>query len=45
VRRLEEIAGGKSKPWNEVASLIAPRQCRSYDQPVNVLRRMKKAGL
>ena len=36
-RYLKEIAGSESKLWNEVASLIATRQPKSYDQAVKLL--------
>jgi hypothetical protein len=34
---LKEIAGREPKLWNEVTSLIASRQPKSYDQAVNLL--------
>jgi hypothetical protein len=36
-RYLKEIAGREPKLWNEVASLIASRQPKSYDQAVKLL--------
>jgi hypothetical protein len=37
VKYLKEIAGREPKLWNEVASLIASRQPKSYDQAVKLL--------